>query len=107
LRRLCSKNEIELPERPKLDTMNGTLAKQGVYNVLTQKQITTYAESKGYVFLDQITADDIDLFWANWKLGPRAKGKRLTTLRAFFRFCVNRVAGAFVRDPLDIVDHSV
>ncbi len=22
--------------------------------------------------------------------GPRAKGKRLTTLRAFFRFCVNR-----------------
>lgn len=28
--------------------------------------------------------------WANWKLGPRAKGRRLTTLRAFFRFCVNR-----------------
>jgi integrase len=54
------------------------------------KQITTYAESKGYVFLDQIMADDIDLFWANWKLGPRTKGKRLATLRAFFRFCVNR-----------------
>ena len=54
------------------------------------KQITAYAESKGYVFLDQITTDDIDLFWANWKLGPRAKGKRLTTLRAFFRFSMNR-----------------
>ena len=40
--------------------------------------------------LDQITADDIDLFWANWRLGPRAKGKRLTTLRGFFRFWVNR-----------------
>ncbi len=40
--------------------------------------------------LDQFTPADIDLFWANWKLGPRAKGKRLTTLRAFFRFCVNR-----------------
>ncbi len=40
--------------------------------------------------LDQFTPDDIDRFWANWKLGPRAKGKRLTTLRAFFRFCVNR-----------------
>ena len=40
--------------------------------------------------LDQITAADIDLFWAGWKLGPRAKGKRLSTLRAFFRFCANR-----------------
>lgn len=54
------------------------------------KQITAYADSRGYVMLDQFTASDIDLFWANWKLGPRAKGKRLTTLRAFFRFCVNR-----------------
>jgi len=54
------------------------------------KQITAYADSRGYVMLDQITAGDIDLFWAKWKLGARAKGKRLTTLRAFFRFCVNR-----------------
>jgi hypothetical protein len=49
------------------------------------KQLTAYADSRGYVMLDQITPADIDLFWANWKLGPRAKGKRLTTLRAFFR----------------------
>lgn len=54
------------------------------------KRIATYAELKGYVYLDQFTADDIDVFWANWKLGPRTKGKRLTTLRGFFRFCVNR-----------------
>jgi len=54
------------------------------------KQITAYADSRGYVMLDQFTPGDIDLFWANWKLGARAKGKRLTTLRAFFRFCVNR-----------------
>lgn len=54
------------------------------------KQITAYADSRGYVMIDQFTPADIDLFWANWKLGPRAKGKRLTTLRAFFRFCVNR-----------------
>ena len=40
--------------------------------------------------LDQFAPADIDLFWANWKLGARAKGKRLHTLRAFFRFCVNR-----------------
>jgi integrase len=54
------------------------------------KQIGAFADDLGYVMLDQFTPGDIDRFWANWKLGPRAKGKRLTTLRAFFRFCVNR-----------------
>jgi integrase len=54
------------------------------------KQIIAYADSRGYVMLDQITAGDIDLFWAKWKLAARAKGKRLTTLRAFFRFCTHR-----------------
>ena len=29
-------------------------------------------------------------FLWGWKLGARAKGKRLGTLRAFFRFCMNR-----------------
>jgi integrase len=54
------------------------------------KQISTYAQGRGYVMLDQFTPDDIDLFWANWRLGARAKGTRLHTLRAFFRFSVNR-----------------
>ena len=54
------------------------------------KQICHFADGLGYVMLDQFTPDDIDRFWANWKLGPRAKGKRLTMLRGFFRFCVNR-----------------
>ena len=54
------------------------------------KQIGAFADSLGYVVLDQFTPGDIDRFWTNWRLGPRAKGKRLTTLRAFFRFCANR-----------------
>jgi integrase len=54
------------------------------------KQIRAYGNSRGYVMIDQFTPTDIDLFWANWKLGPRAKAKRLDTLRAFFRFCANR-----------------
>jgi hypothetical protein len=45
------------------------------------KQLTVFAEDQGYVMLDQFEPDDIDRFWVNWKLGPRAKGKRLTTLR--------------------------
>lgn len=54
------------------------------------KQMLAYADSRGYVLIDQFTPADIDRFWASWKLGPRARAKRLTTLRAFFRFCVNR-----------------
>jgi len=53
-------------------------------------QLKKYAESKGYVMLQQFTSADIDIFYSGWKLGPRAKGKALGTLRSFFRFCVNR-----------------
>jgi integrase len=40
--------------------------------------------------LDQFRSRDIDLFYSKWKLGARAKGNALGTLRGFFRFCVNR-----------------
>jgi integrase len=53
-------------------------------------QLTEFADSRGYVMLDQLTSGDIDIFYGAWKLGARAKGKRLGTLRAFFRFCINR-----------------
>jgi len=54
------------------------------------KQLREYADRRGYVMLDQFTAADIDVFYASWALGARAKGKRLGTLRSFFRFCMNR-----------------
>ncbi len=54
------------------------------------KQLKAFAERQGYVMLDQLTPTDLDAFYAGWKLGVRAKGKQLGTLRAFFRFCVNR-----------------
>ncbi len=54
------------------------------------KQLREYADRKGYVMLDQFTSGDIDAFYARWKLGARAKGKALGTLRSFFRFCMNR-----------------
>jgi integrase len=53
-------------------------------------QLTAFADRRGYLMLDQITSGDIDLFYAGWELDARAKGKRLGTLRAFFRFCLNR-----------------
>ena len=54
------------------------------------KHLTAFAEERGYVMVDQFTTPDIDLFYAGWKLGPRAKGKALGTLRNFFRFCAKR-----------------
>jgi integrase len=54
------------------------------------KQLLTFAELRGYVMLDQLTSGDLDVFYGNLKLGVRAKAKRLGTIRAFFRFCVNR-----------------
>lgn len=54
------------------------------------KQLATFGESRGYVMLDQLTSEDIDLFYSRWELGARTKGKRLGTLRAFFRFCAKR-----------------
>jgi len=54
------------------------------------KQLSAFAEENGYVMLDQFTSVDIDSFYSGLKLGVRTKGKRLETLRAFFRFCVNR-----------------
>lgn len=53
-------------------------------------QLAAFANDLGYVMLDQLTSGDIDVFYSLMKLGVRAKAKRLGTLRAFFRFCVNR-----------------
>ena len=54
------------------------------------KQLRAFADARGYVMLDQFKPGDIDVFYASWKLGARAKGKALGRLRGFFRFCMNR-----------------
>ena len=44
LRKLCARHGIPLSTKPKIDTMNVNLAKQGVYNKLTQKRVTMLAD---------------------------------------------------------------
>src|SRR5688572_1233352 len=44
LRKLSAREGIPISAKPKVDTMNAQLAKAGVYNVLTQKQITALAD---------------------------------------------------------------
>jgi integrase len=63
-----------------------TLSKYQTFN----NQICAFAAGRGYMLVAQFTATDIDIFWANWAMGARAKGKRLTTLRRFFKFCERR-----------------
>lgn len=37
------------------------------------RQMTAFADSRGYLLLDQFTSADIDLFYGGVKLGARAK----------------------------------
>jgi integrase len=53
-------------------------------------QLQTFADSLGYVMLDQFRPSDIDVFYTRSTLGPRSKAKMLDRLRGFFRFAVHR-----------------
>lgn len=78
--------KVFLTNREGTKIASATLRK---YKTFT-KQLTGFAETRGYVVLDQFTSSDMDVFYSGLSLGVRAKAKRLSTLRAFFRFCVNR-----------------
>ncbi|MEO1339961.1 MAG: HEPN domain-containing protein [Cyanobacteria bacterium J06635_13] len=63
LRKLCLRNQIELPEKPKLNYMNAQLAKVGLYNKLTQKRITAIADIRNNAAhgkWDQFEKDDVE-----------------------------------------------
>jgi hypothetical protein len=63
LRKLSERNGWELPERPKLDTMNADLARAGHYTKLTQKRITAIADirnSAAHGKWDQFTRTDVE-----------------------------------------------
>ena len=53
-------------------------------------QLRAFAETRGYVMLDQLTATDMDAFYEAWNDGVRSKGKKLERLQGFFKFCVKR-----------------
>jgi hypothetical protein len=78
--------DIFLTDRASAQIAPATLRK---YRTFT-KQLTAYADGRGYVMIDQFTPADADRFYAGLKLGPRTKGTRLGVLRSFFRFAVNR-----------------
>jgi hypothetical protein len=54
------------------------------------KQPTADGGNRGDVMIDQFRPTDIDLFWADWKLGARAKGKPPPHAPGVLPFSVNR-----------------
>jgi len=62
LRKLCEKESIALPSKPKLDAMNSDLAKAGVFSKLVQERITAIADLRNKAAhgqWDQFTNDDV------------------------------------------------
>ena len=62
LKKLCLQNAIEISDKAKLDAMNTSLAKAGIYNLLTQKKITALADirnSAAHGKWDQFDANDV------------------------------------------------
>ncbi len=62
LRKLCIQNIVTLPDKPKLDWMNAQLAKEGVYNKLTQKKVTAFANLRNNAAhgnLDEFESSDV------------------------------------------------
>jgi site-specific recombinase XerD len=54
------------------------------------KQLRTYCNMCGYVFIDQLTVADMDRFYASWKDDKRSRAKKLERLKAFTKFCAKR-----------------
>jgi integrase len=54
------------------------------------KQLLAFCEHRGHVHLEQLSVAEMDLFYASWKDGPRAKAKKLDRLKAFVKFCRKR-----------------
>lgn len=53
------------------------------------RQLHKFCESKGYIFLNQLTVDEVRTFRNSWTLGPRTSSKHLERLKSFFKFCVD------------------
>jgi len=64
----------------------GTLKK---YRTFTN-QLGAYAQSRGYIMLDQLDVADMDRFYASWKDEKRSRAKKLERLKSFIKFCRKR-----------------
>jgi site-specific recombinase XerD len=66
-----------------VDYVNPTLYK---FHLLF-KQLKEFCADKGFVFVSDLSVDDVRAFRASWTNKNFAARKKLENLRAFFRFC--------------------
>jgi integrase len=78
--------KVYLSNREAANLAPASLRKYGVFT----RKLQAFADSRGYVRLDQFTATDIDVFYSTSKLGIRSKAKMLENIRRLFKFFVNR-----------------
>jgi len=64
-------------------------ATEGKY-ITFVKQLRAFADSKGYRFMAELRIPDMDVFYADWKDGKRAKARKLNKLKTFVKFCLRR-----------------
>jgi len=63
LRKLCQSNNIDIPEKTKIDRLNAELARAEIYNKLVQKQITALADIRNnadHGHFDSFKIEDVE-----------------------------------------------
>lgn len=73
-------------------------------NVLLLKKLKIFAASKGYVILDQWGPIDVREFRTSWSVSPQTAAKNMSTVKAFFEFClanewIKRNPARLVKNP--------
>jgi len=56
---------------------------------LMHRNMTTFCQTRGLIFLRQFTVDEVREFRNTWKLNARTAAKSLERLRSFFKFCLD------------------
>jgi site-specific recombinase XerD len=67
-------------------------------------KLKAFADSRGYVMIDQWTPNDVREFRASWTVSPQTATKNMSTVKAFFEFClcnewIIRNPARLVRNP--------
>lgn len=90
-----------LTNRQTRGVTDSTMAK---YKGFTNR-LRVFLDRKGIVFLDAVTVQVMDEFYAGWKDAPITKGKMLEQMKGFFQFCQKRKM--LVEHPCDDLEPPV
>ena len=58
--------------------------------VMIEKPLAAFCQDRGFLYLEQVSINELDDFIGTWKEGSISKVKKLERLKSFFRFCHSR-----------------